>query len=367
LLYHAAYYFPSAHLYLLAAARSRSRIIIRFCVTRKEIMANSKLPAVSITVFTLLVTYLHYSSVGPGNTLHNIYRELYYIPVVLGALAYGMKGAILSYLLIFVLYFPYVLMTWPGRLLTETNRLLPLLLQGLFSFIAGYLVDREKTQRTQFEKNRSLAEIGRISTIIVHDLKNPLIAILGFAARIKEGKGKTDAAIQVIIDSAEKMQRIVHGVLDFAGPLQLNLKEADIRDIVNRVIITCGMKAEQRGVNLIIDQPSVPVITSVDSFHLERALVNLITNALEASSKGQSVDVTVAVEKNGAVIRIKDRGLGMDRETLGNMFIPFYTKKSGGTGLGMPIAKKVVDEHKGKIQVTSKPGQGTEVTIELPS
>jgi two-component system, NtrC family, sensor histidine kinase HydH len=151
-----------------------------FCYEEK-IMPQNKLPAIAAAVITLFITYLHYSSVGAGHELHNIYRELYYIPVFLGALAYGLKGAALSYLLLFALYLPYVIMTWPGTLLNETNRLLPLLLQGLFAFIAGYLVDREKTQRTQVEKNRHLVEIGRIATVIVHDLKNPLIAIFGFA------------------------------------------------------------------------------------------------------------------------------------------------------------------------------------------
>jgi len=330
-------------------------------------MLQNKLPVIAIAVFTLFITYLHYSSVGAGHELHNIYRELYYIPVVLGALAYGLRGAALSYLLVFALYLPYVIMTWPGTLINETNRLLPLLLQGLFAFLAGYLVDREKTQRTQLEKSRHLAEIGRIATVIVHDLKNPLIAIFGFAKRIRDGKGKTDTAVRVIIDSAEKMQKIVNGVLDFAGPIQLELKEDDIRDIVKRGVDSCRMKAEQRGVVLSIDLPPAPVNMSVDSFHLERALVNLITNAIEASAGEQSVTVNITSKNKLIIIKIKDQGSGMDRVTLEKIFIPFYTKKSGGSGLGMPIAKKVIEGHQGKIQVSSKPGQGTELTIELPS
>ncbi len=120
-------------------------------------MPHNKLPAITIVVFTLFITYLHYSSIGAGHAIHNIYRELYYIPVLLGALAYGLKGAALSYFLVFGLYLPYVLMNFSGPLFIEVNRLLPLLLQGLFAFIAGYLVNREKTQRMQLEKNRYLA------------------------------------------------------------------------------------------------------------------------------------------------------------------------------------------------------------------
>ena len=235
------------------------------------------------------------------------------------------------------------------------------------AFIAGYLVDREKTQRTQLEKNRHLAEIGRIAAVIVHDLKNPLIVIFGFAERIRIGKGKTDTAVEVIIDSAEKMQKIVNGVLDFAGPIQLERKEEDIRNIVRRGVDSCRMKAEQRGVVVSTDLPPAPVNMSVDSFHLERALVNLIANAIEASARDQSVVLNITSKKRLITIRIKDQGSGMDRATLENVFTPFYTKKRGGSGLGMPIAKKVIEGHEGKIEISSKPGQGTEVTIELHS
>ncbi len=328
-------------------------------------MRLRKFTAVVIVVLTLCVTYLHYSTVVAVHTLHNIYRELYYIPVLLGALAYGLAGALLSYLLVFALYLPYVIATWPGSVLDETNRLLPLLLQGLFAFIAGYLVDREKKQRAQLEQDRYLADIGRIATVIVHDLKNPLTAIAGFAKRIKDGKGNTDKAAEVIIDSAERMEKIVASVLEFARPLQLEPKRLDIREVVRRAGDSCRMKAEQKDVLLSIDLPQEPVDTSIDSFHLERAMVNLVTNAIEASDRNQSVSIVLAADKKVITIKIRDRGPGMDRETLESVFIPFYTKKRGGTGLGMPIAKKIIEAHRGNIRIDSKAGQGTEVTIEL--
>jgi two-component system sensor histidine kinase HydH len=330
-------------------------------------MPHKKVSALPIILMTLFITYLHYSSIGAGNALHNIYRELYYIPVLLGALAYGLRGGALLYLLVFVLYFPYVLMTWPGPVLNETNRLLPLLLQGSFAVVAGYLVDRGKKQRAQLEKNRYLTEIGRVSTVIVHDLKNPLIAILGFAQRLKEGRGKVDSAAQAILNSAEKMQKIVSGVLDFAAPVQLNTKEEDIRNVVTCGVSACRMSADERNVALFTSLPSHPVIGSVDGFHLERALMNFIANAIEASSEGQSVAISVAVAHGYVSIRIKDQGSGMDEKTLEHIFLPFYTSKKRGTGLGMPIAKRIIDGHHGKIAVISKAGQGTEVTIELPS
>lgn len=329
-------------------------------------MRMRRYSGIVIVALTLFITYLHYSSIGEGHTLHSIYRELYYIPVLLGALAYGLTGALLSYLLVFVLYLPYVIVTWPGSLLNETNRLLPLLLQGLFAGIAGYLVDRERRHQEQLEKEQYLSAIGRAATVIAHDLKNPLFAISGFAERIKEGKGKTEAAAQVIINSAAQMEKIVHDVLDFAKPAQLELKKEDMRDIVRHACDSCRIKAEQKGVALSIDLPSGPVNKDIDSFHMERALMNLITNAIEASGREQRVSITLEADGGILLIRILDQGPGMEKEAFDNLFVPFYTKKRNGTGLGMSIAKKVIEGHSGKIRINSTRGEGTEVTIELP-
>ncbi|UCD35462.1 MAG: sensor histidine kinase, partial [Nitrospiraceae bacterium] len=100
--------------------------------------------------------------------------------------------------------------------------------------------------------------------------------------------------------------------------------------------------------------------------HMERALVNLINNAIEASEGGRSVSVRGEADDQKVRISIRDYGSGMDKETLDNIFIPFYTKKSYGTGLGMAIAKKIIEGHKGAIHIESRVNAGTEVVVELP-
>lgn len=117
---------------------------------------------------------------------------------------------------------------------------------------------------------------------------------------------------------------------------------------------------------LSIDMPDYPINMLVDSSHMVRALVNLINNAIEASGKGQQVDITTTAAKKRLIISIADHGSGMDKETVENIFVPFYSKKSGGTGLGMPIAKKIIEGHKGRIRINNKSAEGTAVIIELP-
>jgi signal transduction histidine kinase len=262
------------------------------------------------------------------------------------------------------MYLPYLFLNISGAQLSE--RLLAVFFIGMFGVLTGSFIDREKRYRDQSEKDRYLAGLGRVATNIVHDLKNPLITIIGFANRIHEKKGSCEEAAVAIADSAQSMQNIVHDVLDFAKPVQFDMKKQDVRDCIKRSCEICRVKADETGIALSIDLPPNPVKAMVDSFRLERALSNLISNAVEASGKGQTVSIRIISGKQHLAIGIQDHGSGMNRETIENIFIPFYTKKSYGTGLGMPIVKKIIDGHNGKILINSKPGQGTSVEIRLP-
>jgi two-component system sensor histidine kinase HydH len=325
-----------------------------------------KYSIVFIAFITLVITYLHYSTVPAILELHDIYMEFYYMPVFVGAVLFGVRGAALTFLLVLVSIVPYISLNWTGDFLTEADTILHLALQGSFGLFAGFLIDRDKRRRKQMEKERYLSGLGQAATAIVHDLKNPLITIMGFAKRIKEGKGEREDAAQAIIDSAGNMEKIVHDVLDFARPIRLKLKEEDIRNIVTRACDSCRIKADGGRISISTVLPSEPLSISIDGFNLERALVNIMNNAIEASSEGQNISISAAAEKNDLLLRIRDNGEGMDRETLDNIFIPFYTKKNRGTGLGMCISKKIIEEHKGRIHLESRQGKGTEVTIRLP-
>ncbi len=240
------------------------------------------------------------------------------------------------------------------------------LFSGTIAFLAGYFVDREKRLREQAAKDRYLTGLGQAAAAIVHDLKNPLISISGFARRIRQGKGKVDTAAEAIVNSAEDMKVIVHDVLDFTRPVKLRLEEVDMGELITKAHHYCKEKAEQKGIVLSVSLPPDSIKIQIDRSHLERALINLLNNAIEAYEEGKSVAIRTEANENNLHIRITDHGAGMDRETLENIFIPFYTKKSYGTGLGMAIAKKIVEGHKGKINIESQEEQGTEVVLELP-
>ncbi|HEX8948449.1 MAG TPA: HAMP domain-containing sensor histidine kinase [Dissulfurispiraceae bacterium] len=319
----------------------------------------------AIVFLVVFITWLHYETFIHVRALHDIYRELYYLPALLGALVFGLRGALLTYLFSSALYFFYVFTHWTRDYLYETDRFLHFLFTGLFASLVGFLVDRDRRNREQMEKERYLAGLGQAASMIVHDLKTPLAVISGFAKRIREGKTDPDAA-QIILDATDDMRKIVHDVLDFAKPIRLELKEEDLGHVVARACNLSRVRAEKRRITLPVSLPGVPLKVMLDGFQMERALVNLVNNAVEASKEGQEVAVGIVTGKESLSVRIEDHGSGMDSETLTHIFLPFYTKKAAGTGLGMPIAKKIIEGHHGKIHIRSTVGKGTVIRIELP-
>ncbi len=333
----------------------------------QKVFNQKKLFVILITVSVMVITYLHYSTLPGVRDLHNIFSELYYMPLLLGALAFGLKGAVLTFIVISALYFPHILLSWDTTSTFIANQVLHAVFSGTFAIVAGLLVDREKKLRQKSEKDHYLTSLGRASAAIVHDLKTPLITIAGFAKRISKDRGDVKENSELILTSAMKMEMIVHDVLDFAKPVRLFFNKEDLRSVIEHACESCRVKAANRTVELSVSLPAEPIMISVDRSKFERALINLINNAIDASVVGSNIMITAEPGDGKVIIRIRDHGAGMDKETLDNIFIPFYTNKSSGTGLGMAIAKKIIEGHKGKIHINSKEQMGTEIIVELPA
>jgi signal transduction histidine kinase len=328
-------------------------------------MLGKRPRVLTIFALTVLITYLHFGTMRQFSP-RIVLEELYYIPLLLGVLRFGLKGSLMTWLFVSAAYLPFFFGNWTTTVPEFMDRVLHLVFTGVFAGVAYFLARRERKKSNQAEHERYLAGIGQVATVIVHDLKNPLISIIGFARRIQEGKGDIALGARTIEESAQNMQKIVNSVLDFAKPLQLEFKDGDMRELIQRAGKSCRTKAEEKGVALAMYLPPTPMITMIDGFHLERALVNLIDNAVDVSPRGASVSITASIERNKITITIKDQGAGMDRETLANLFLPFYTTKNKGTGLGLPISRKIIEAHAGTLEIKSEPGSGTEVKIRLP-
>ncbi len=223
-----------------------------------------------------------------------------------------------------------------------------------------------RAQREMGQRER-LSSLGRLSTVIAHEIRNPLMIIKAALHSLRQPGLASDAIREVADDidgEVARLNRIVNEVLDFARPIRFELAPASLNDIC-RESAAAAKTGPGPQVDVVID-PTVPMVIT-DAERLRSALVNLVVNARHAAS-GREGPVTVSTERrgHGIAIRVQDRGTGIERADLPRVFDPYFTTKRGGTGLGLPIAKNIIEGLGGAITVVSEPSRGTEILIEFP-
>jgi signal transduction histidine kinase len=331
-----------------------------------------KMPVMKKLLGTLIglsipvITILDLGSRSGNRQFHSICVELHYIPLLIAGLVFGLRGALITSLAVSLLYGLYMVLDWRGASLWFLDNSIHIIFPVIFSILIGSLVNMRNNSRRHLERNRYLSGLGQSAAILVHDLKNPLLTARAAIRRLEKGKSSLELALAAFNEAMEKMEQIMNGVLDFSKPLQMNQKEVEAASLLKELLASCSAKAEADGVTLSMSGQDGPVVLMVDPVLMQRALVNLVNNAIEASIIGQAVSVRLLKTDGMAVIKIRDHGEGMDKQTLKNLFIPFCSKKNNGTGLGMAVAKKIVEEHNGRIGVKSRPSAGTKITVLLP-
>ncbi len=305
-------------------------------------------------------------------SLHELYRELYSFPLFIAAMRYGTKGALICLASIYALYLPYMFITWQGSWKQESVRVVELFFYLFLAAWAGYFADREKALKAELEQNRFVTSLGRITSGIVHDLKNPLISIRGLLERLAKGKGDCSRYLPVMLSDTQLMERIVYDVLDFAKPLKLKRKGVDLSAIIENAVRICREKAKKAGVSFDVRLSDISV--EADQYLIERALVNIISNAIESLSevsrltqKDKKISIKLERHNNSAQITVRDNGKGMDKEIRKHCFEPYFSNKRAGTGLGLAIVKKIIDAHDGRIDIALPDSGGTAFIINLQS
>ena len=210
------------------------------------------------------------------------------------------------------------------------------------------------------KQNERLSYLGKMASWVAHEIRNPLTSIDGFAQLLRniEDRKRMDTYIDEIRKGAQRINHIVDDILTFARSRRMELKKVHLKGLIEDILQTIKVKAVIEG----MEQPFV----QGEEESIRRLFVNLITNAVEAMDENGLLKIDFKQTDNVILTEIIDNGKGIDEKDLKNLFIPFYTTKTRGTGLGLAIVKKIVDDHHGKIEIESKPGQGTKVKIYLP-
>jgi signal transduction histidine kinase len=205
---------------------------------------------------------------------------------------------------------------------------------------------------------------------VAHEVRNPLMAIkmlVEAALRAANPRPFTPENLAVVHGEVARLERTVQGFLDFARPPALVRQVIDLRRVVGESVALVGTRARQQRVGLEVSQPEQPVVGAVDRGQLCTVLVNLLLNALDAMPSGGRLNVRLERAGEGEVcLSVADTGSGIAAEVEGQLFTPFISTKPTGTGLGLCISRRIVEEHGGHLAGANRPGGGACFTVVLP-
>jgi signal transduction histidine kinase len=215
-----------------------------------------------------------------------------------------------------------------------------------------------------------LSVLGRFSSLILHDIRNPISTLRGFAEMVLMHPSDSvlvERNIGRIIAEADRLSRIAGELLDFSrGEISLSMSIVDLGELVDRAVKSIEERFESRGIRITTDIGFAgPLI--LDSDRMLRVLLNLADNSRKAMPHGGTLSIRTSRQEKLAVIEVADTGEGMERDIQKRLFEPFYSaSREGGTGLGMVIIKNIVDAHDGSLSFQSAPGEGTTFRLTLP-
>ncbi len=296
-------------------------------------------------------------------------HRLFFLPLFMACLLFGLRGGLICAGLISLNFLPALVggphPGGPGRL--ELG--IEVLLYFGTAAVTGMLVDRERREARRLKEAENLALLGETAAAVAHELKNPLVAIGGFAQRLHrdlEPDHPHRPKLEIIVDQVAHMEQMLREMLDYSRPLELNLAPQALDELVEEVMGLCALLAQEAEVALVSRLEDGPTPTVMDSARIKQVLLNLVQNAVQASPRGGTVEVRARRQGRQAVVEVSDQGPGVPPEHRAKLFSPFFTTKQGGTGLGLAISRKIVVAHGGRLELDEARCQGSTFVMTLP-
>ncbi len=228
-----------------------------------------------------------------------------------------------------------------------------------------------KALEKQVETNRRLAAIGKFAAGVAHEIRNPLSSIKGFATyfgrRYSENPADSRTA-SIMVKEVERINKSITQLLEFSKPMDAEKREVDINELIHHSIQLVNHDMVQKSIETQVDVNMKTPLIRTDGDRLNQVLLNLYLNAIQAMEEKGRLDISVQEKEDGALmeIRVKDSGDGIDKESIEQIFDPYYTTRQKGTGLGLSIVHTIVENLGGSIKVESTKGEGSSFIITLP-
>jgi two-component system, NtrC family, sensor histidine kinase HydH len=345
----------------------------------------------------LVVTVAHFATPMQHEWLHDVLRRLYYIPIIVGGFLFGLRGALTTSLVVTLLYLPHAFwMTGPhahhhGMIHADptgtANKVLELALYNVVALVTGLLVEKEQRARRVVEQTvvemkameQQLVRAGRLHSLgemtagLAHEIKNPLASLKAAAAIVADEIPATSPRrkmVAILEKEIDRLAALLERFLAFARPGNLVLARVNLVDILERAMALVRPQADVAHVTLQLESEGAGLLVDGDADKLTQVVLNLLLNAVQFSPQGGWVKVRGQAQSlphgRFAVVSVTDQGPGIAAENRERIFDPFFSTRQGGTGLGLAIASRLLDEHRGYIEVASVVGQGTEMQVYLP-
>ena len=242
---------------------------------------------------------------------------------------------------------------------------------GELSYIV--LLRRDITQRTYMERrlqqSEKLAAVGELSTFIAHEIRNPLFAIAGFANSLLRTPGLDDKSrekVSIILEESNRLDTILKSILNFARPTQGKAGQVDVGLVAGQTMELMAFGCQNQKIEVKMEiAPGLPMAKG-DPELLKQCIINMVKNSMEAMPEGGLLTLRCYPRGDTVILEVVDTGRGIAAEHLDQVFNPFFSTKDKGSGLGLAMTKKILDEAGGSVELDSVVGQGTRVRLVLP-
>lgn len=364
-------------------------------------MIESKQKNIYIFVIATLVvgiSILHYSTSTHHWQYHLIYMQAYFIPIILAAFQFGVRGGLGTALIVSVIYLPHIMMQWGGLVEDNLLRFLQIILFNVLGYLTGLKAQGEKREKEKYhqtavelknalekevKQSEDLAEmeqalrasdrlaiVGELTSSLAHEVRNPLGSIRGVVEIIREAvpdEVKKMDFFDILIQDTERLNRVVENYLHLAKHSSKEKIKFDMIHELRNIILMTGAQARKNSISMEANLPQDKISTIGNPDKFWQVLMNILLNAIQAIPGGGKIAIAARRKEESTLeISIRDSGSGINADKIDAIFKPFYTTKSGGTGLGLAIVKRICDENSWGIKIDSKPGEGTEVVLDVP-
>ncbi len=350
-----------------------------------------------LVALILAISVLHYTTTTQKAHFHDIYRRLYYIPIVLGGLWFTLRGGLGTAIVVSFVYAPHILLQWGQHPGIDVAQYLEIVVYNVIGILTGFLSQRELEQKLRYQKTSirleesyeklrgqadqlleieeqlrradRLSAMGELSAGMAHEVRNPLASIKGTAEILRDGIDSSDKKYefaQILVREVDRLENVVRDFLRFAKPDKGVLEEVRICAAMDDVIGLIRQQAIKTGVEIEVDCSETLPLISGNFEQLKQAFLNFVLNALQVMPDGGRLTIKGEVKQNFVRVGFADTGPGIPEELQGRVFNPFYTTRQEGTGLGLAITHRIIDAHGGRISLDSRPGEGATFTVELP-